>query len=286
LAILPFAVAILIPTTSGHQDGGNLVNAVLGNASGFELMGETERIRAHLEGVANRLSRADNSSLDEAERYARTRNIERLREYARAEQFPSKPASIPGRIPNFLDVRGNVCAVGFLVEQDLGRDAVVAIAREHQFDYVPYIDAPVLAQWQAASGLSKQELAMIQPSYGDGGMGRIESPGYVSDETALSIGLITLNVVTSLVNFSHLSESNGDVITGFIGTLGGALTFVLAPSNTAAHASAAMAGAFGLVSFGWGAVASDNPRNVSVSAVAIPNDGDKPALGMMASVRF
>jgi len=154
-----------MPFATGDSDGGNLVNAVLGNGSESASAGETARIRAHLETVLHRLTQADVSSLTPALRDARARNIERLREYARDGLFPSKPASIPGRVPNFVDDSGVVCAVGCLLEQDRGPAAVTQVATEHQFDYVPYIDTPVLAEWQQTSGLSVTELAMIQPTY-------------------------------------------------------------------------------------------------------------------------
>jgi hypothetical protein len=294
LAILLVAFSAFLPTTSGHNDGGDLVNAVLGNSSP-RFASESDRIRAHLEAVADRISRADVSSLDPALRDARRVNIERLRAYARAGTFPNKPASIPGRIPNFLDDRGNVCAVGYLVEQDLGRPAVAAIAREHQFDYVPYIDSPVLATWQATSGLSPLELAMIQPNYGDPDeerhYGRItDGGGYYSNEELLQIGLVTSNVVTSVANFAYLGEGRGSAIGGWLGIMSGgaSMLYGLSNDNPAITAAGAMAGAFGIVSFGLGVGRdrdNDQPARISVNPAALP-DADETAIGVVAQLRF
>jgi CubicO group peptidase (beta-lactamase class C family) len=164
--LLVALIALLVPHATGHHDGGNLVNAVVGNSlAPSRDINETERIRSHLLGVADRLVRADVRHLTHAQREARARNLVRLVQYAHVGRFPHKPASIPGRVPNFLDEDGARCAVGYLLEQDLGFPAVQEIAREHQFDYVPYIDSTVLAAWQKESGLTPVELAMIQPSY-------------------------------------------------------------------------------------------------------------------------
>ncbi len=171
-SVLLILATALAPVSSGSQDGGDLVNAVIGNTSFQERShrapnraDEATRIRTHLETVASRLAGTDVSSLSPDQRRARARNIGRIVAYARAGRFPHNPSSIPGRAPNFMDASGAVCAVGYLVEQDRGRGVVEAIAREHQFDYVPYIKSPVLADWQASSGLSAIELATIQPTY-------------------------------------------------------------------------------------------------------------------------
>lgn len=160
-----FVLGLSMPFATGDSDGGNLVNAVLGNGSVSASAGETARVRAHLETVLHRLTQADVSSLTPPLRDARARNIARLREYARDGLFPSKPASIPWRVPNFVDDSGALCAVGYLLERDRGMAAVAQVASDHQLDYVPYIDTPVLAEWQQTSGLSVTELAMIQPTY-------------------------------------------------------------------------------------------------------------------------
>lgn len=168
LLALVALTALFFPHSIGSYDGGNLINAVLGNSNIQHLppgTDETVRIQTHLFAVAERLSARDMRGLSVEQRRARARNIVRLVQYASAGRFPHKPAGIPDRIPNFLDDDGAVCAVGYLVEQDLGIDAVREIARDHQFDYVPYIDSPVLATWQQKSGLTPLELAMIQPAY-------------------------------------------------------------------------------------------------------------------------
>src|SRR5690349_18824885 len=118
LAIVALTVMCL-PLSTGHQDGGDLVNAVIGNSDSIpRCANESARIRAHLLRVAERLTATPPNHVTAVERSARARNIERLVEYANAGRFPHNPASIAGRAPNFMDDAGNVCAVGYLVEQD------------------------------------------------------------------------------------------------------------------------------------------------------------------------
>lgn len=221
-------VVLLVPLATGRHDGGDLVNAVLGNSS-FRAGSAGDatdlvRIRAHLAAVIDRLSRADTSHLTPLQREARARNIARLVAYARAGRFPHNPAGMPGRVPNFLDDSGAVCAVGYLIEQDCGSGAVEAIAREHQFDYVPYIDSQIVADWQAASGLSALELAMIQPTYGGGNNPPETHEEGVSDEDVLIGVLLTADVLSTIFNVAYIDRGSGSQTAGGIGILCGAVS--------------------------------------------------------------
>lgn len=161
-------IALSFPFVTGSQDGGDLINAVLGNSTTPGLPAgadETVRIQTHLFSVVERLSTSDMHGLSPELRRARARNIVRLVQYASVGQFPRNPGGMPGRVPNFVDDEGALCAVGYLMSEDLGVDAVKQIAHDHQFDYVPYIDSPALMEWQEHSGLTPLELAMIQPTY-------------------------------------------------------------------------------------------------------------------------
>ncbi|HEX6792135.1 MAG TPA: hypothetical protein VF247_12560 [Candidatus Krumholzibacteria bacterium] len=219
-------VTLILPVSTGRQDGGDLVNAVLGNRMApARYANETQRIRTHLLSVAAKLERVDARQMTPALRTARLRNLERLVEYARACRFPRNPATMPGRAPNFMDSEGAVCAVGYLVEQDLGRDAVVEITHDHQFDYVPYIDSPVLATWQATSGLTVTELAMIQPTYGGGGDVDDDDSG-ISNEDVLAISLMAADVVSSVVNLTYVSNGKGSRLWGGVGLFVGAFSIM------------------------------------------------------------
>lgn len=159
------------------------VNAVLGDASWVALYGErpgpdvpdAERIRTHLAYVDTLLRERDVSDLSPELQLARARNLDRLSAYRIADMFPENRPGV-GRVPRFVDddedgalaalADVRLCAVGHLLAADLGVEAAIAIAADFQHAEVGAIDAPELATWAASSGLTIEELAMIQPSYG------------------------------------------------------------------------------------------------------------------------
>ena len=149
------------------------VNLVLGDASFQARFGrppaahdaEDLRIRVHLEYVLDLLRRRPTAHRSPAARAARARNLERLEAYVRAGDFPRNDGHPDARRPTFIDSRGRICAVGYLLEQDLGRSAAEAIAAGHKYAFIREIDSPLLTRWAASSGLDKEELEWIQPSY-------------------------------------------------------------------------------------------------------------------------
>jgi len=74
---------------------------------------------------------------------------------------------VPWRTPVFIDDRGTICAVGYLIERTLGRAVAEKIAREHRLSLLEDIAAamPEVHDWIESSGLSLEELASIQPGY-------------------------------------------------------------------------------------------------------------------------
>ena len=149
------------------------INLVLGDAALQAAYGERppadlsedERIRTHLEYVLALLRRRPLDTVPPGLRAARLRQLERLESYLRAGVFPRNDDHPDARRPTFIDARGRICAVGFLLERDLGRAAAEALAATDKYSFIREIDAPLLHQWAATSGLSRQELEMIQPAY-------------------------------------------------------------------------------------------------------------------------
>lgn len=127
--------------------------------------GETDRVRAHLEHAHYVLTHTDVSSMSPALRAARARNIERLERYTRAGQYPHNDDHPDTYRPTFVDERGEICAVGALFASDRGYAAAVRVAKMHKYSFIVDIHDAELAAWQATSGLTPAELALIQPSY-------------------------------------------------------------------------------------------------------------------------
>jgi hypothetical protein len=76
-------------------------------------------------------------------------------------------AHVPWRTPVFIDDRGTICAVGYLIERSVGRPLAEKIARNHRYNVLEDIAAamPEVSAWVDTSGLSLVELASIQPGY-------------------------------------------------------------------------------------------------------------------------
>ena len=122
---------------------------------------EHGRIETHLSYVLEHLRTTDPPN---AYSSARAANLDRLESYIERGLYPRND-DYPTRRPTFVDDGGTRCAVAFLAEHDLGPRAILAVAVEHKYSYVPDIDSPELLAWARTSGLTLDELAMIQPAY-------------------------------------------------------------------------------------------------------------------------
>lgn len=126
--------------------------------------GEVSLIQTHLKLVINELRRADVGHLSDKQLAQRFTHIECLRTYMTAGKFPQN-VFIAGRRPVFIDPWGTHCAVGYLIAASGHPELAKAINREHQLDFLRDIRTTGLLQWQHDSGLSLDELALIQPTY-------------------------------------------------------------------------------------------------------------------------
>ncbi len=153
------------------------VNLVLGDSSWLATKGEwpnalaleKERITTHLNYVIKRLKK---SAVADSLTAQRSHMIALLEQYAEQQQFPSNRAFPDERRPCFIDENGNICAVGYLVQQTAGADEARRINRKYQHEYIRNMKDEGLLAWQKNSGLSLRELEMIQPAYGSPGPAR------------------------------------------------------------------------------------------------------------------
>ena len=123
-------------------------------------------IQAHLEHVARLLLERDTAGMSSELRRARLLNLERLREYAGRGIFPRNRRFRGDLVPHFIDGRGRACAVGHLMIESGAGDLAREIARKANFGFLPEIDDPEAERWIEESGLTAEECAMIQPTYG------------------------------------------------------------------------------------------------------------------------
>lgn len=132
--------------------------------SGDSVDDEVSLIQTHFKLVIQRLRSADVEHLSAAQLEQRLAHIDTLRGYRQAGIFPQN-VFVAERCPVFIDPWGTHCAVGYLIAMSGQADLASKINREHRLDLLDDIKTAGLAQWQQDSGLSFDELALIQPTY-------------------------------------------------------------------------------------------------------------------------
>lgn len=152
----------------------NTVNAIIGDYSFIQTYGcapdvttdENLRIKTHLAYVENILRETDVSHLTSTQKAKRIHLLDLLNDYWNVGIFP-KNFDYPGqRIPCFIDKDGRICAVGYLIEQTAGRAVAEKINDKFKYHEILSMNDDNVDAWIIASGLTKEECAMIQPTYG------------------------------------------------------------------------------------------------------------------------
>ncbi|HBE64708.1 MAG TPA: hypothetical protein DDX19_18555 [Rhodopirellula baltica] len=127
-------------------------------------VGEVQLLQKHFELMIERLENAKVDDLNASQTKQRRANIQRLREYAVDGVFPQN-IFVAGRRPVFIDPWGTHCAVGHLIATSGYPGLARRINEEHRLDELGAITTDGLREWQLASGLRIEELALIQPHY-------------------------------------------------------------------------------------------------------------------------
>ncbi len=174
LALVLLCALLSARAASAHTVANrNTINAILGDVSFVQKFGtaptaaanERLRIQTHLEYVERLLRAADVSHLAKPLQIRRAALLDKLYEYRLAGCFPTNLAFPKERRPCFIDAAGNICAVGYLIEQTAGRALAERINAAHQYNFLSDMQMPELTTWVSASGLTARECAMIQPIY-------------------------------------------------------------------------------------------------------------------------
>lgn len=204
------------------------INSVIGDISYYEkyhaypseFSNENDRIATHLNFVINYLEDHTPEDLNSDQKRNRFQMIFLLRKYVQLREFP-KNYDYPGmRIPCFIDKDGNICAVGFLVAETAGYDAAEKINEEYKYSFISDMDSPALMEWVKASGLTMEECAMMQPSYGYSSR---SDPEFITASAVLggvNLSLFTINTI-ELIN-----KSDRDIIP-IVGTITGSTQLLL-----------------------------------------------------------
>jgi hypothetical protein len=175
------------------------------------------RTRTHLAFVEGVLRQKEVSHLTIEEQEKRSRLLDLLQDYWTAGIFPRNYDYESQRIPCFIDKDGRICAVGYLVEQTAGRHAAEQINSMHKYESIFAMNDASVDEWIAGSGLTKEECAMIQPTYGPS---PAEEPDYISTRNGIVFSVFSgANLALSTVNGIQIGKgrkSNGAAIAGLI----------------------------------------------------------------------
>ncbi|HTF05602.1 MAG TPA: hypothetical protein VK826_16360 [Bacteroidia bacterium] len=125
---------------------------------------DREYIQAHLTGVETILNAASTDHLTPEQVASRRHMITLLHGYRMAGNFPLNYYRAE-RIPVFIDEHGTHCAVGYLMMMTGQEEMAQRISRTDNYVWVKDIRDPALTAWQQSSGLSVEELKLIQGAY-------------------------------------------------------------------------------------------------------------------------
>ena len=130
---------------------------------------EQQLIQFHLQQAETMLKKRNPKNLSALQKTNRANNLNVLHKYWQAGIFPVNDLHV-GRQPYFIDHYNTYCAVGYLMQQSGADEMARNINRTQNFNYLIDISDPQLMGWVYSSGLSLDELALIQPAY-DGDWG-------------------------------------------------------------------------------------------------------------------
>lgn len=168
--------------------------------------GEVARLRTHFAEVIEELEARDLSALPPAQRAARARSVEALREYAAAGVFPHNH-HFTERRPFFVDDHGTPCAMAYLIARSGREDLVRKVAATRNNALVRELaDDPELAAWLDANGLTVHEAGRIQPEY------QFEEPEEREASAAYQTGsaaATAVNALAILLNMGSMPPSPG-----------------------------------------------------------------------------
>ncbi len=130
------------------------------------LLEDRARVAAHLLAAESFAHSRDLSALTPAQKLVRELLLNELSGYRARGRYPEQGHS-EALTPVFIDDAGTRCAMGHLMELGGEHALVERIANERNFARVKDLaDEPRVLAWLEAAGLTVEEAATIQPSYG------------------------------------------------------------------------------------------------------------------------
>lgn len=235
LILTIFSLIILASCNRKPNNIDQTVNAVIGDFSFMETYSqpptnetdESSRLQTHLKYVENLLRSKDISSLTKEQTVNRLKMLDLLNDYWTAGAFPKNYDYPDQRIPCFIDKDGNICAVGYLIEQTAGRQVAEEINSKFKYEYLLTMNDQKIDNWVQESGLTKEECAMIQPTYGPA-----PTDNYISPAYGVSSSLIGgLNLSMNTINGIQISKGAKNKTVPILGLITGAGQITLGALN-------------------------------------------------------
>jgi hypothetical protein len=225
---------------------------------------ERARIRAHLTRVEADLRATDVSALGAERRAARSRHLDRLREYRRRGVFPHNH-DLAVRTPCFVDRHGTPCAMAYLIAESGGGALVERVKRDANLARIRELERdPELVAWLDGAGLTAAEAARVQPSYDGHGLGYDDETSGFSPTTTATIAILELAGVLANLGPAERDDSGGRIfgrVVGFVGTgLGAVLLLEKDPDSRPQGTILAIGGVLSLAAAGRGVEQPAEPR--------------------------
>lgn len=225
-------ISILIFSFNKGSQKNHSVNPIVGDVSFLKKFGslpdkntnEDLRIKTHLEYVEGVLRNKDVSKLPAHLKQKRKHVLDLLHNYWTAGIFP-RNYDYSERKPCFIDKNKRICAVGFLIEKTAGRNAAEQINTRHKYNELLAMNDNAVDRWIATSGLTKEECAMIQPTYG-------APPVYTYNQIPSSYGISSsvlggVNISVSAINALQMMKGTTGKTMPMIGLITGAGQMIL-----------------------------------------------------------
>ncbi len=237
LLFLLFIAAILASCNRNTNQLDQTVNAVIGDISYLDAFGhhptndvdEITRLQTHLKYVEQLLRNKDISALSADQKENRALLLDLLNDYWTAGVFPKNYDYPDRRTPCFIDKDGNICAVGYLIEQTAGRQLAEEISSKFNYDELLAMKDPKIDTWVQSSGLTKEECAMIQPAYG---VAPAPTDNYISPAYGISSSLIGgINLSLNTINGIQISKGADNKIAPILGLITGVGQITLGAIN-------------------------------------------------------
>lgn len=125
---------------------------------------DKEYVEAHLGSVLEILRANPTDNLDTEQYQSRNYMIQLLDGYRQRGIFPINYHK-KERIPVFIDEDNTYCAVAYLLLNTGYKEVAERIAKDDNYIWVKEIDDPDFPAWQQSSGLTLEELKLIQGAY-------------------------------------------------------------------------------------------------------------------------